>query len=146
MAAIKSEHELQIDCKNMLDRILLPEVCWTAIDHGHTFDMRPGRRGVPIGLLEAQKRKARGIKAGLPDLMFWHVGQGYAIELKTDCGDLSEAQEIFLREMIAAGVEVAVCWNQTQVFNKVVGWGLTRAAYSCPLDVPRLEPEAAHAV
>ena len=28
--------------------------------------------------------------------------------------------------MIDAGVEVSVCWTQTQVFERVVAWELTR--------------------
>ena len=41
-------------------------------------------------------------------------------------GELSDDQEIFLRAMIGAGVEVSVCWTKDQVFNKVVAWELTR--------------------
>lgn len=120
------EHELQIDCTTMLQTVLLPNVCWTAIDHGHTFDMRPGRRGVPIGLLEARKRKARGVRAGVPDYLFWHRAHSFAIELKTIDGDTSDDQKKFLREMISAEVEIAICRTITSVFYKVREWGLTR--------------------
>ena len=120
------EHELQIECTEMLNRILLPEVCWTAIDHAHSFDKRRGAHGVPIGMLEAQKRKRRGIKPGIPDYAFWHACKSYAIELKVDGPDLSDDQEIFLRAMIGAGVEVSVCWTQDQVLSEVVAWELTR--------------------
>jgi hypothetical protein len=120
-----SEHELQEDCTAMLERILLPGVCWTAIDHGHSLDRTIGRHGVPIGLIEARKRKKRGVKPGLPDYLFWH-GRAFAIELKTVDGTLSEDQEDFLQRLIVAGTEVKVCWSKSQVFDTVVCWGLTR--------------------
>ena len=110
-APTSPEHQAQIDCTTMLQRVLRPEVCWTAIDHAHSFDMRPSKHGVPIGLIEAQKRKARGVRAGIPDYLFWAAGQGYGIEFKTGDGTLSDDQRSFLRELIAAKVEVAVCWG-----------------------------------
>jgi hypothetical protein len=97
------EHELQIECTSMLWKVLLPDVCWTAIDHAHSLDMRIGRHGRPIGLLEAQKRKARGVKAGIADYLFWHRRQAFAIELKTVDGVLSGDQEDFLQSMIDNG-------------------------------------------
>ena len=125
-APTSPEHQAQIDCTTMLQRVLRPEVCWTAIDHAHSFDMRPSKHGVPIGLIEAQKRKARGVRAGIPDYLFWAAGQGYGIEFKTGDGTLSDDQRNFLRELIAAKVEVAVCWGSVQVFRKVHEWGLVR--------------------
>ena len=124
---IAAEHETQIDCTEMLGRVLRPEVCWTAIDHGHSFDMRPSKHGVPIGLIEAQKRKARGIVAGIPDYLFWDLGLSYAIEFKIGDGVLSDNQRVFLKRLIAAKVKVAVCWGTRQVFDKVREWGLTRS-------------------
>jgi hypothetical protein len=121
-----SEHALQIACTRMLQRVLLPTVAWTAIDHGHSFDMRIGRRGVPIGLLEAQKRVARGVRPGLPDYAFWHAGDSFAIELKTLDGTLSPEQKNWLRSLIANKVHCRVCCSQNLVFDTVVEWGLTR--------------------
>jgi hypothetical protein len=124
-----AEHELQIDCTKMLRVILLPEVCWTAIDHAHSLNMAIGRNGRPIGLMEAAKRKARGIKAGITDYLFWANGDAFAIELKaTVDGVLSDDQKDWLRAMIGAGASVSVCWTIDQVFQKVVEWGLVRAS------------------
>jgi hypothetical protein len=121
------EHDLQIDCTKMLWRVLLPDVCWTAVDHAHSLNMTIGRNGRPIGLLEAQKRVARGIKPGIADYLFWHESRGFAIELKRDVdADLSDDQDDFLRQMILAKVEVSVAWTIWQVFNKVKAWGLCR--------------------
>jgi hypothetical protein len=123
----EAEHELQIACTGMLWRILLPDVCWTAVDHAHSLNMTIGRHGRPIGLIEAQKRKARGVKAGIPDYLFWRKAQAYAIELKaTADGVLSDHQEDFLKAMIAAHAEVSICWTIDQVVERLTAWGLCR--------------------
>jgi hypothetical protein len=120
------EHQLQIQCTEMLRIVLLPNVAWTAIDHAHSLDRRLGRRGVPIGLLEARKRQRRGIRAGICDYLLWHHGAGFAIELKVGDNDLSPDQTLFVRQLLGAGVPVKVCWNRDQVFATVVSWRLTR--------------------
>jgi hypothetical protein len=120
------EHELQIQCSDMLRIILLPDVQWTAIDHAHSLDRRVGRHGVPIGILEAKKRQRRGIKPGITDYLFWHRTDSFACELKVGDNDLDPDQRDFMRGLIAAGVRCKVCWTKDQVFNTVVGWGLTR--------------------
>jgi hypothetical protein len=122
-----SEHELQIDCTTMLERILLQDVQWTAVDHAHSLDRRIGRNGVPIGLIEVKKRKARGVKSGICDYLFWFDGRAFAIELKRNASEkLSDDQKTFCRGLLRAGVLVKVCWTKSQVFNVVVDWGLTR--------------------
>jgi len=121
------EHELQIDCTHMLERILLPDVQWTAIDHAHSLDRRIGRNGRPIGLIEVQKRKARGIKSGICDYLFWFDGRAFAIELKRNADEqLSDTQKDFCRGLLRAGALVKVCWTKIQVFDTVVEWRLTR--------------------
>lgn len=113
----------------MLAIVLQPSVQWTAIDHAHSLDRRIGRNGRPIGLLEAQKRQARGIKPGITDYLFWHGGYGFAIELKRDADQkLSDAQKLFVQGLLNALIPVKVCWTKDQVFATVVAWGLTRAS------------------
>jgi hypothetical protein len=123
----QTEHELEISCAKMLRIILLPDVQWTSVDHAHSLDMRLGRSGVPIGLIEAQKRKARGVKAGIPDMVFWYQQRGYAIELKRNASEpLSDDQKIFCRGLLTAGIPVKICWTKHQVLETVEAWGLTR--------------------
>ena len=110
----------------MLHTLLLPDVCWTAIDHAHSLDRRLGRNGVPIGLIEARKRKARGIKKGIWDYLFWHRARAFSIELKVGDNDLTPEQEEFGNALILAEVEVKVCWTIDQVFETTKAWGLLR--------------------
>jgi hypothetical protein len=122
-----AEHELQISCTKALQRILLPGVFFTAIDHAHSLNMTPGRNGRPIGYQEAAKRKARGVRTGLPDYWFVHRAAMFAIELKKNAdAPLSDDQEDVLRELIANEVEVAICWTMDQVFGRIRQWGLCR--------------------
>ena len=92
---IPREHSLQVAVKHMLDLILDPgEVWWSAIDHG-------------VGKLtraEAGLRKARGVKAGLPDFMFLPKGRPLlCIEMKTENGQLSWSQIACANDWLAMG-------------------------------------------
>jgi hypothetical protein len=121
------EHELQIDCTNMLNIVLLPDVQWTAIDHAHSLNWNIGRNGKPIGLIEMVKRKNRGIRPGICDYLFWFDGRGFAIELKRSPDEkLSEDQKDFCKGLIRARIPLKICWLKSQVFNVVTDWGLTR--------------------
>ena len=122
-----TEHELQISCTGMFGVLLLPDVQWTATDLAHSLDPTIGRNGRPIGLIEAQKRKARGCRAGVPDYLFWHRGRGYAIELKRNASEgLSDDQRDFVTGLLAAEIPVKVCWTKPQVAETLQEWGLTR--------------------
>jgi VRR-NUC domain-containing protein len=123
---VEEERRQQIDCTKMLRQVLRPGVAWTAIDHSHSFNPTIGRNGRPIGLIEMQLRKARGVRAGIPDYLFWHRSLSYAIEFKIDDNGLSDAQEIFIGELLGADVFCKVCWGATQVMNTVFAWGLCR--------------------
>jgi VRR-NUC domain len=123
---VQRERDEQIQDARMLHILVRPGVCWTAIDHGHTFDMTPGRYGKPRGLIEAQKRKARGCRPGIPDFLFWADGKPYAIERKVEGGRVSGEQQQFQTELRTAGVAVATCWSQRELADTLQGWGLLR--------------------
>jgi hypothetical protein len=113
----------------MLRLILLPDVQWTAIDHAHSLDRRIGRNGAPIGLIEVRKRKARGVKPGICDYLFWHRRCGFAIEMKRNADeDLSDDQKEFCQGLIDAEIPIKICWSKFQVYQTVVAWDLTRVA------------------
>src|SRR5580765_7796492 len=63
----------------------VPGLVWTATANG-------GKRNAR----EAARMKAEGVRAGVADLLLWHDGKAYALELKTKKGRLSKAQENFL--------------------------------------------------
>jgi hypothetical protein len=120
------ERVAQCECTQMLERVLLPDVVWTAIDHSHSLNMEIGRNGRPIGIQEVVRRKKQGVKAGIPDYLFWYRARSFAIEFKIGDGRLSDAEKTFLRGLIREGTFCRVCWGSTQVMNTVWGWGLVR--------------------
>lgn len=121
-----SEHQEQIEDVKALKILLRPGVCWTSVDHAHSFNKELGRSGKPIGLLEAEKRKARGVRAGIPDYLFWNDGRGYAIERKVGKNRLSDAQIEFHDELRVAGIPIATCRSLKQMLDTLGGWGLLR--------------------
>jgi hypothetical protein len=123
---VEREHQEQIQDASTLRILLRPGVCWTAIDHAHSLNRQIGRNGQEIGLLEAKLRKARGVRRGVPDFLFWADGLPYAIERKIKGGVLSEAQKEFQEELRVARVPVATCWSQREVCDTLTAWGLMR--------------------
>lgn len=55
------------------------------------------------------ERDSRGNKAGTPDLIFSFMGKPCAVELKTEVGKLSDAQDRTQEEMKWDGWHVATC-------------------------------------
>ena len=81
------EHQLQVAVAQYLTHALRPPVLWTALDAG------AGK----MSKASAGLRKARGVKAGWPDLLIMEPAGLYrtlvlGIELKAKKGTLSEAQ------------------------------------------------------
>jgi hypothetical protein len=53
--------------------------------------------------------KSLGVVPGAPDLLLWHEGRSYALELKAQAGRVSESQADMLGRLNRAGVSTAVC-------------------------------------
>ena len=51
--------------------------------------------------------KAMGVRAGASDLLLWHDGKSFALELKAPGGRATEAQSAFLADVEAAGAFTA---------------------------------------
>lgn len=75
---------------------------------------RSGREGVMF--------KAMGVKPGVPDLMLPIKRHGYGglwIEMKTDGGRLSEAQEDWHQRLAWAGHKVVTCWRWQDAIEEI---------------------------
>lgn len=96
----RPEQALQMAVAEYLGRTLDPSVVWSAIGHGGG-----GRtRGAIL--------KGMGVKAGLPDIMIWWIGDEtrcVGVELKSRRGGLSERQREMFRRLHAAGVATYTC-------------------------------------
>ncbi len=92
------EHSLQRAVVDYLSAAIAPPgVCrdgtmWHAIDHANARNAMAGAM-----------RKARGVVAGIPDLMIYNRGRVIGVELKTRTGVLSAAQAQFMNALSDAG-------------------------------------------
>jgi hypothetical protein len=70
--------------------------------------------------------KSLGVVPGAPDLLLWHQGRSYAIELKAEGGRTTDAQVAMLTRLKDAGVLVAVGAGIDNALAILEGWGLLR--------------------
>jgi hypothetical protein len=124
MTRKRPEQTLQIAVAGFLRHALRPPTYWTGIDHG------VGK----LGRAEAGLRKARGIKAGIADLLVIHPREpqrtlGYDpyvvwIELKAGDGDQSDSQEKFQDAQEACGALYFIARSVDEVEGFLRGVGI----------------------
>ena len=79
-------------------------------------------------LSEAKILKGLGVTAGVPDLLLWHSGRSFALELKAESGRTSVDQLEMLARLDAAGVYTALCYGLDRALRVLEQWGLLRGA------------------
>lgn len=72
--------------------------------------------------------KARGLKAGVPDILLIKHGQAHWIELKTDDGKVSPAQAETGALLMHAGCPLCVCRSVENVQAMLAQWGFALRA------------------
>lgn len=75
---------------------------------------------------EAKILQGLGVTAGTPDILAWHGGRSFAIELKPIGGRPSDAQLDMLDRLSGAGVIVAVCYGLDRALATLESWKLLR--------------------
>jgi hypothetical protein len=76
--------------------------------------------------VEAKILQGLGVTAGVPDLLLWHAGKSYALELKAEGGRASDAQVQMLTRLKDAGVLTAVGTGIDNAIAILEGWQLLR--------------------
>ena len=109
----QSEDEIHEDVRRMLDVALVAPACWTSIEHRNARDA-----------IEGAKRKARGVRAGVPDVLIVYGRITHYIELKTRTGSLSQSQIEMRAALVAAGAPWALCRSVDDVIRQVQAWGI----------------------
>ena len=66
-----------------------------------------GKRGV----IEAERLKGQGVKAGIPDVFILSKGQLFGLELKAARGSVSTAHQDMQRLLCAAGATIATAYG-----------------------------------
>ena len=76
--------------------------------------------------VEAAILKGLGVRAGVSDLLLWHDGKCFALELKSAGGRATEAQLAFLADMEKAGAYTALAEGLDRALRTLEVWGLLR--------------------
>jgi VRR-NUC domain len=82
--------------------------------------------------------KSLGVIPGAPDLLLWHDGKSYAIELKAEDGKVTDAQVAVLNRLSAAGVYTSICHGVDRAIACLETWGLLKGRASLPAHVSYL--------
>jgi hypothetical protein len=111
------EDKIHVSIAKALKAILPTSVVWWSNES----------RGV--GFKEGSRRKARGVKAGVPDMEFHFRGvrsphlTAVFIELKRPGGETSNEQDEMLARLREAGAVVHVCHSLDEVLEALEGAG-----------------------
>jgi hypothetical protein len=116
------EHSLQRQITDVLRLELAPPgkvskagVCWYSIDHANYAGEVPGIR---IG---------RGIVAGVFDVFVLWRGLAHFLEIKTEAGELSPAQQSVGAALLVAGGRIGVARDAAEVLACLDSWAIPRA-------------------
>jgi hypothetical protein len=82
--------------------------------------------GGPRRPVEAAIFKSLDVRAGAADLLLWHAGKSFALELKAESGRATAAQREFLDDMAAAGACVCLAEGLDAALRALEEWGLLR--------------------
>jgi len=92
-----------------------PGVLWIHVPNGERRDKITGA-----------KLRRLGVLPGASDLLFWHEGNSFALELKSRGGRSSEAQLEFVSRFNNAGGHTAVAEGIDRALAVLEAWGLLR--------------------
>lgn len=93
------------------------------------------------GKTEAAQFKAMGVLPGVSDLILFHEGKLYCLELKAQGGRASEEQLAFIHAMERQGAYTAIATGLDRALATLEQWGLLRG--SSVKDVLRITAERA---
>jgi hypothetical protein len=79
---------------------------------------------------EAAIFKSLGVHAGASDLLLWHDGKSFALELKAPGGRGTESQLTFLSDMEQAGAYTCLAEGLDRALKVLEAWGLLRGKAS----------------
>jgi hypothetical protein len=76
--------------------------------------------------VEAKIMQGLGVTAGVPDVLLWHAGRAFAMELKSEAGRTSAAQFEMLNRLSEAGVFTAIAHGLDRAIAILEDWELLR--------------------
>jgi hypothetical protein len=93
-------------------------VCWFSIDMAYGHD--PGGAGV------AAIRAARGVVAGVFDIIVLYQGRAFWIELKSRDGIVSDPQRSMAATLLLSGCKIGVARDADEVLAALDEWNIPR--------------------
>jgi hypothetical protein len=72
--------------------------------------------------------KGMGVRAGASDLLLWHRGKSFALELKAPGGRPTKSQLEFIAAMEAAGARTCIAHGLDRALEALEQWQLLRPA------------------
>jgi hypothetical protein len=76
--------------------------------------------------IEAAIFKSLGVRPGAADLLLWHDGKSFALELKANGGRVTKGQHEFLSDMERAGAYTCLAEGLDRALKTLEAWGLLR--------------------
>jgi hypothetical protein len=76
--------------------------------------------------IEAAIFQGLGVRAGVSDLLLWHDGKSFALELKAEGGRATEAQLRFISDMDRVGTYTCIAEGLDRALKVLEAWGLLR--------------------
>lgn len=92
---------------------------WNKYPYDRIYAVENERKANPQ---QGARRKAMGIKAGVPDLFLPIARQGYHalyIEMKSSKGRLTELQRKFIEEVTAEGYKAVCCYSADEAIKAI---------------------------
>lgn len=81
------------------------------------------------GFMRAKILKGMGLLAGMPDLLFFHRGEAFGMELKATKGKITESQTATHEHLAVCGVDVRVVRTLDEALGCLKEWEIpTRIA------------------
>ena len=80
--------------------------------------------------IEAKIFSGLGVRPGASDLLLWHEGKSFALELKAEGGRATEFQLQFLADMERAGAFTCLAEGLDSALRTLEAWGLLRGKAS----------------
>lgn len=111
----RPEDQIQRTVVQHLRQRGVPGLVWLHVPNG-------GKRK-PV---EAAIFKGLGVRAGASDLLLWHGGKSFALELKAPGGRATENQLQFLSDIDKAGAFTCLAEGADAALRTLESWGLLR--------------------
>ena len=124
-----SEGALQTHLCKLLNSYARPDICWFAVPNGEKRSRKT-----------AARLKQQGVRPGVSDLCFVIDNQFIGLELKTETGKQSEAQEQFQENAERAGGRYICAQGLEEAIAALINIGAFRP--NIHINVPKLISEA----